>query len=97
MGFEPDVIREAYDITVMQTGKRSLPYMNEILDAWSKAGLKTVEECREHSERTKPEAKGGEKKSSRRAENKPRYGNFDIDEAFQNALLRSYGDESEQK
>lgn len=94
LGFGGEVIREAYDITVMQTGARSLPYMNEILLSWSKAGLKTPEECREHSERTRPESKKPEKKGEgqRKSESKPRYGNFDIDEAFQNALLRSYGD-----
>lgn len=100
LGFSGDIIREAYDITVMQTGGRSLPYMNEILVKWSEAGLKTPEECREYSEKTRPEQKtpaksgAGRKKNS---EQKPRYGNFDIDEAFQNALLRSYGEDTAKK
>ena len=100
LGFSADVIREAYDITVMQTGSRSLPYMNEILLSWSKAGLKTPEECRLHSERTKPEQKKPQGASQRKrsgGEPKPRYGNFDIDEAFQNALFRSYGEEEAKK
>jgi DnaD/phage-associated family protein len=96
LGFSGEIIREAYDITVMQTGGRSLPYMNEILLSWSKAGLKTPEECREYSEKTKPEAKGAPSKRKPK-EIKPRYGNFDIDEAFANALQRSYGEESEKK
>lgn len=100
LGFPGEVIREAYDITVMQTGARSLPYMNEILLSWSKAGLKTPDECREYSERTRPDQKPKVTSGAKRQkpkENKPRYGNFDIDEAFANALLRSYGDESAKK
>ena len=96
LGFSGEIIREAYDITVMQTGGRSLPYMNEILLSWSKAGLKTPEECREHSERTRPEAKSAPTKKKTK-ENKPRYGNFDIDEAFANALERSYGEDAQKK
>ena len=96
LGFSDEIIREAYDITIMHTGNRSLPYMNEILLSWSKAGLKTPEECREYSEKNKPEAKSAPTKKKPK-ENKPRYGNFDIDEAFANALQRSYGEESEKK
>lgn len=100
LGFSGDIIREAYDITVMQTGGRSLPYMNEILVKWSEAGLKTPEECREYSEKTRPEQKTPAKSGTGRKktpEQKPRYGNFDIDEAFQNALLRSYGEDTAKK
>lgn len=100
LGFSGDIIREAYDITVMQTGGRSLPYMNEILVKWSEAGLKTPEECREYSEKTRPEQKTPAKSGTGRkrgTEPKPRYGNFDIDEAFQNALLRSYGEDTAKK
>ena len=96
LGYGADVISIAYDITVMHTGNRSLPYMNEILLSWSKAGLKTPKECREYSEKNKPEAKSTPTKKKPK-ENKPRYGNFDIDEAFANALQRSYGEESEKK
>lgn len=39
-----DLIRYAYEKTIEQTDKRSLPYMNKILTEWSKAGYKTREE-----------------------------------------------------
>lgn len=102
-GFSSEIIKEAYDITIAKTRTNKLPqlpYMNEILVKWSEAGLKTPEECREYSEKTRPEQKtpaksgAGRKKNS---EQKPRYGNFDIDEAFQNALLRSYGEDTAKK
>ncbi len=39
-----DLIRYAYEKTIEQTDKRSLPYMNKILTDWTKAGYKTREE-----------------------------------------------------
>jgi len=43
MGFADEVIRLAYEKTVLQTGKRSLPYMNKILLDWHQKGLHTLE------------------------------------------------------
>lgn len=39
-----DLIRYAYEKTIEQTDKRSLPYMNKILTDWFEAGYKTREE-----------------------------------------------------
>ncbi len=39
----PELVRLAYDITVTNTGKVSLPYMNTILTDWHEQGLRTVE------------------------------------------------------
>lgn len=39
-----DLIRYAYEKTIEQTDKRSLPYMNKILTEWAKAGYKTRED-----------------------------------------------------
>ena len=44
MNIPIDLIRYAYEKTVEQTDKRSMPYMNKILTDWSKAGYKTREE-----------------------------------------------------
>ena len=44
MGFPDEVIRLAYERTVVQTGKRSLPYMNRILTDWHQKGLHTAAE-----------------------------------------------------
>ena len=40
-----DLIRYAYEKTIEQTNKLSLPYMNKIITEWSKAGYKTREEA----------------------------------------------------
>ncbi len=42
MDLSDEVIRLAYENTVLQTGKRSLPYMNKILTDWHQKGLRTV-------------------------------------------------------
>lgn len=44
LGIPTDLIRYAYEKTIDQTDKRSLPYMNKILTDWAKAGYKTREE-----------------------------------------------------
>ncbi len=43
-----DLIRYAYEKTVEQTGKLSLPYMNKILEAWASAGYQTREDVDTH-------------------------------------------------
>ncbi|MBO6014080.1 MAG: DnaD domain protein [Oscillospiraceae bacterium] len=55
MGFETEAVAEAYDRTVLNTGKLSWPYLDKILQAWHRNGLHTIREIREkdgrHSER----------------------------------------------
>ena len=46
MGFGADAIAIAYDRTVTNTGKRSMPYMNSILQRWNEKGIHSVQEIR---------------------------------------------------
>lgn len=97
-GYGEDIIGEAYDITVRNTGKLSLPYMDALLTPWHESGCKTLADCRDAIERDKA-AKASEDKQKtppkmpRAQKTTPRYGNFDPLEAFEAALKRSYGDE----
>ncbi|MBR5817587.1 MAG: DnaD domain protein, partial [Clostridia bacterium] len=95
--FGEDIIGEAYDLTVMNKGKLSLPYMDKLLSRWHECDCKTVEDCKRVSEKEKPEKKDeGVKKSAGRIpkppKSTPRYGNFDVEDAYKKALMRSYGD-----
>ena len=97
-GFGEDIIGEAYDISVRNTGKLSLPYMDALLTPWHEGGCKTLEDCRAAIERDKAARAVEEKqkmppKMPRTPKTTPRYGNFDPLEAFEAALKRSYGDE----
>lgn len=97
-GYGLPVISEAYDITVLNTNKGQLKYMDALLTDWFSSGCKTAEDCKTRY------AEAGERKTAERAENRPqrqrkskpekaRYGDFDPEEVFKMALARSYGEE----
>ena len=45
MGFSDEMIKLAYDKTILNTGKASYHYMNAILQNWKTAGISTVDEA----------------------------------------------------
>ena len=90
-GYSTVIIGEAYSVCVSNTGRLSVSYMDKVLTSWHDLGLKTVEECRAAKAISKAEGEEKPRRSSVKSEpQKPRYGDFDIDEAFQKALMRSY-------
>lgn len=98
LGYGSEIIGEAYDITVMNTGKRSFSYMDKILTRWHDGGAKTVADCRALSEGTKA-AKKPREKSAGAAKNAGgneniRYTTFTASEALERAIARSYGGET---
>ncbi len=99
-GYSAKIIALAYDKSVIAGSAASLAYIDTVLTAWHNAGCKTVAECKENSKAFKDarEAERKEHATAKKSKAKtdaptPRYGNFDIDEAFKLALSRSYGDE----
>lgn len=97
-GYGSEIIGEAYDITVMNTGKRSFSYMDKILTRWHDGGAKTVADCRALSEGTKAGKKPREKNAGA-AKNAVgneniRYTTFTASEALERAIARSYGGET---
>ncbi len=95
-GYGEDIVGEAYDRTVINTGKLSLPYMDKLITSWHEADCKTLDDCRRVSEAEKQKKAEDKPKAPPRMPRVPkettRYGNFDVDDAFKKALLRSYGD-----
>lgn len=94
-GYSPVIISEAYDICVMNTGDLSFGYMDKILSSWHEAGCKTLEECKSLRAASKAETKASDSAKRSRSKSeppKPRYGDFDVDDAFAKALARSYDD-----
>ncbi len=57
MGYDSEIIAEAFNATVRATGKYSYQYMDKIISNWFKQGVKTVEEAQKSSADTKPKAK----------------------------------------
>lgn len=61
LGMSENMIKAAYERTVNNTGKLSVPYMNSILRAWHQKGIKTVSQIaeKEGSRQNTKKAGGG--------------------------------------
>lgn len=92
-GFSIKTVKLAYDYTVDSKGEYLPKYMDTLLTDWYKSGCKTVEECRARKEAKSAEiaATHGTKKTKKPESQKPKYGDFDVNDAFKKALERSYG------
>jgi len=80
MGYDVDVIRMAYDITVDAIHEPSAPYANSILEKWHGEGLKTAQEVSAYLEANKKKTEKKEDSVS----------SFQTDEFFDAALRRTF-------
>jgi hypothetical protein len=87
LGYGESMVGLAYDVTVHNTGKVALAYMNKLLTAWHEGGCKTEADARAQMERERA-AKGW---ASKKEKEKPTVSQFDPDDALAAALKRSYG------
>ena len=62
MGYDSEIISEAFNATVRATGKYSYQYMDKIISNWFKQGVKTAEDAQKASLETKPKAKRAAKR-----------------------------------
>ena len=60
MGFEEDLLAEAYDRTCVNTGSMSWAYMNRILVRWHDAGLRTMEDIKNKDRKDVPTGASGQ-------------------------------------
>ena len=87
-GYDINIVRRAYEITVNATGEPSVAYTNAILEKWNANGWKTEAEIEAgmNAEREKREGV---------ANNKKELGNsFDTDDFFEAALARGFRERS---
>lgn len=97
-GYSPAIVAEAYDIAVMNTkgARGDMRYMDSVLTAWHEAGARTLNDCRAQREINKQKySEKTAKKNTKSQPETPRYGNFDVDEAFLSAIERSFGDDGD--
>lgn len=80
-GFDLDIIKKAYEVTVDATGKGTMHYANSVLERWHTDGYKTLEQIN-----ASYEEKNKEKITTES-------GSFDTDEFFEAAVRRSLGTE----
>ena len=86
-GYDINIVRMAYEITVNATGEASLPYTNAILEKWKSNAWKTVSEIEAGMSAEKEKREG--------TSNKKELGNsFDTDDFFEAALARGFRERS---
>ena len=82
-GYDIEIVREAYEMTVNVTGEASLPYANSILERWNAEDLRTLDQIRAANEADK--AKRAAQKSATELGN-----SFDTDDFFEAALKKGF-------
>ena len=78
--FSPDMIREAYERCVNQTGKLSLRYMDKILERWQREGILSLDAARHEQE---------QKNAARREQEQSRI-SYDIDSFERSGAFDSF-------
>ncbi len=82
-GYDIEIVRRAYELTVNATGEASVPYANAILERWNAEGLRSGEAIDAYLEAEK--AKKG-------AQGTGLGNSFDTDDFFEAALRRSFSE-----
>ncbi|MBQ9806342.1 MAG: DnaD domain protein [Clostridia bacterium] len=90
-GYDIEIVRRAYELTVQATGDASLPYANSILERWNSEGLKSAEEI-DAAIAADAEKRSGQKgRKTTGSSGESVLGNsFDTDDYFEAALKRSF-------
>ena len=88
-GYDIEIVRRAYELTVQATGEASLPYANSILERWSSEGLKSAQEI-DAAIAAEQEKRRGQR-AQKAGKSEGALGNsFDTDDFFEAALRRSF-------
>ena len=97
-GYGTEIVGAAYDITISNTNKYNLKYLNRILSAWHDAGVKTLGDVDDYLEKHRSESavtapEKTKKKSGKASAETPLYSEFNSEDALMRALSRSYEDD----
>ncbi|MBE6703506.1 MAG: DnaD domain protein [Ruminococcaceae bacterium] len=79
MRYSEEILKMAYEITVDTIGKASITYANSILERWHAAGYRTTEDVQSALAAYRSQKGSGQ-------------GSFDVDDFFEAALKRTYGE-----
>ena len=91
-GYDIEIVRRAYELTVQATGDASLPYANSILERWNAENLRSTEAIDASIEEEQAKrSKAASSPKNLRTNNAGGLGNsFDTDDFFEAALRRSF-------
>lgn len=84
-GYDIEIVRRAYELTIQATHEPSVDYTNGILERWNAEGLKTAAEIDAYLEARKKQKSGASKATQTTLGN-----SFDTDDFFEAALQRSF-------
>ena len=87
-GFDIDIIKLAYNVTVDAKGSPSIAYVNSVLANWNRDGLRTADAI----EKAQEEFKAAKNKTGKKSGDSES-GSFDTDDFFNAALRRSFGED----
>ena len=92
-GYYTEIVGEAYDVAASSVTRGYVNYADKLLTRWYETGCRTLSDCRKRYEEDLAEkkAKKTDTKSRKAGAPKERFGNFDVEDAFQRALDRSFG------
>lgn len=79
MKYDDDVLQAAYEVTVNAIGKASIPYTHSVLERWHAAGYRTLADVEQAIAAYRQQKTSGQS-------------SFDVDDFFEAALKRSYGE-----
>lgn len=88
-GYDVNIIYQAYEESVNNTGKFNMPYMDKIIRTWHEFGVKTVVDinrCREEWEKSRDKRLGKNKKSAPRKNDVKGEASYDLDLFTKSAL-----------
>ncbi len=96
-GYGEDIIAEAYEKTVLSTGKSSTAYANKMLETWHLAGCRTLAEVKDFADKESAKRFAEKNKTVFKATEKTekteeKKGSFDTLDFFQKSLERSFKD-----
>ncbi len=89
-GYDVDIIYCAYEESIDNTGKMSMPYMDKIIRSWHEKGVKTLSDI--HNERVKWENEKQKRfsKTPKKTEKTEGEASYDIDEYMKKSLNLQY-------
>lgn len=89
-GYNEDIIYRAYEESIDNTGKMSMPYMDRIIRSWHEKGVKTLADIQNEKIKWETEKKKRFSKDKKKEEKAEGDASYDIDEYMKKSLNLQY-------
>ena len=89
-GYDVDIIYSAYEESIDNTGKMSMPYMDKIIRSWHEKGIKTLADIQNERVKWETEKKNRFSKDKKKGDKPEGEASYDIDEYMKKSLNLQY-------